>query len=349
MKQKLYFFTTILMILFMNAGIFAQKKIMYVGHVKLEPSDTFLVDTIAAMGYTVYFVTSTDFKDQSDENVYKLPTTYDTIDAVIFSETLGSSDVINYKTAGYPKPMVLLEGFAVTSTKLGWITDDDANFHQASGNEEKTEDCYSILIENSDHYITEEYYDGDEIVWLDGITYPGVTGFQLDENIPLAIVLAYSKAEALDDFPMLWAIPEGATIISDGSTLKRTVAWGVIMTQDDAIELAGFYSIIKRSLKWVLGEDVGFENVTALFGSVKLHPNPVKDMAKLTFNLSHPAVVSVNVYDMLGKRMSVVSETKVAVGPNEIGIDVSGFCNGVYFYELETGGEVCTGKFCVIK
>ena len=66
------------------------------------------------------------------------------------------------------------------------------------------------------------------------------------------------------------------------------------------------------------------------------YPNPFNPTTRLSFVLSHSSLVTLKVYDILGKEVAtLLSHRKYAIGSYEVPFDASKLSTGVYFYKLE--------------
>lgn len=78
------------------------------------------------------------------------------------------------------------------------------------------------------------------------------------------------------------------------------------------------------------------------------YPNPAVEATAIRYELAHPAQVRLDVYDVLGRR---VSETHIGwkqAGAHEASIQTP-FPSGVYFYRLAAGTATVTGRMMVLK
>ena len=84
------------------------------------------------------------------------------------------------------------------------------------------------------------------------------------------------------------------------------------------------------------------------------YPNPFNPMTKLRFNIPATVettrrVVSLRVYDVLGKEIAVLVNENLKPGIYEIEWDASNIPSGVYFYSLITNEFTQTKKMVVLK
>jgi hypothetical protein len=79
-------------------------------------------------------------------------------------------------------------------------------------------------------------------------------------------------------------------------------------------------------------------------------PNPFNPLTTIHFTLLAPAMVSLNVYDMLGREIAtlIYNERKEA-GNYRIEFDATTYASGIYFYKLTTGNFSAMKKMVVLK
>ena len=86
------------------------------------------------------------------------------------------------------------------------------------------------------------------------------------------------------------------------------------------------------------------QNVGCL--DIEVCPNPASGYAVLNFNLESSAHVNMAVFDISGRLVLEVPETRFNSGRNEIQIE--GLGSGIYFCRLLSGGFIATQRFVVI-
>jgi len=80
------------------------------------------------------------------------------------------------------------------------------------------------------------------------------------------------------------------------------------------------------------------------------YPNPFNPVTKLDFEISKTGFISIKVYDLLGKEISVLMNEKKNPGLYNLEFGNSGLPAGVYFYSLSFDGNVIdTKKMLLIK
>ena len=79
------------------------------------------------------------------------------------------------------------------------------------------------------------------------------------------------------------------------------------------------------------------------------YPNPFNPITKITFYLPRNANVKLIVYDMLGKEVKSIVNSKLSMGRHEYDFDGSNFASGVYYYKLISDEFVETKKMILLK
>jgi len=87
-------------------------------------------------------------------------------------------------------------------------------------------------------------------------------------------------------------------------------------------------------------------NETRLFQN---YPNPFNPITTINYHIAELSYVSLNVYDVLGNKITtLVNEDKLA-GSYEIEFDGSNLASGIYIYKLQAGSFVETMKMILLR
>ncbi|HPS64372.1 MAG TPA: T9SS type A sorting domain-containing protein, partial [Ignavibacteria bacterium] len=79
------------------------------------------------------------------------------------------------------------------------------------------------------------------------------------------------------------------------------------------------------------------------------YPNPFNPVTKINFVIQKPGLVTLKVYDMLGREVaSLINEFKQA-GYYSMDFNASGLSSGVYFYKLQANDFTDIKKMVLIK
>ena len=83
-------------------------------------------------------------------------------------------------------------------------------------------------------------------------------------------------------------------------------------------------------------------------------PNPLNPLGTLSFTTRRSDRVLVKVYDLSGRLVRTLWDGPLAAGDHELAVDGrdaqgAPIGSGVYFYRIDSSGEVETGRFTVLK
>jgi hypothetical protein len=84
--------------------------------------------------------------------------------------------------------------------------------------------------------------------------------------------------------------------------------------------------------------------------AVNSYPNPSDGDATIIFNLPAPQRISLDVYNLLGRRVdTLLDETSLAAGSYTIGVAASDWPSGLYVYRLRGETQQATGQLLLIR
>lgn len=327
--KKLYTLIISLAILLISNVALGQYNLLFVGD-QTNSGDAALISYLEFYDYSVTPTLAADFKAN-----FTTEEAYLEYDVLFISEIVGSGDVVVFKDAGYPIPCVTTEGYAARTNRWSFISDDETEFKQASS-DEYTEDIKTLIIDDSEHYITKKFEE-QEVLWTNNpIEAMGVTGNHMGYYVDGAIQLASYKDASMMDFPTLWAIPAFSTEINTGQLIySNIVVFGAIMAgieQDIAGGIPGptdaFYTIILRSLEWVTENEqveVRADDIASQI-DVKVYPNPASGVATVTFKGDADSVVLSN---LTGRKVA-----EYLTENNRVTFDTKKFSPGIYFITI---------------
>ncbi|NNE71935.1 MAG: T9SS type A sorting domain-containing protein [Rhodothermales bacterium] len=91
------------------------------------------------------------------------------------------------------------------------------------------------------------------------------------------------------------------------------------------------------------------EEVPSDFVLEQNYPNPFNPTTTIRFGLPQEADVELAVFDALGRLRVVVEDALLTSGWHTRQFDASALPSGAYFYRLQTGSQVLTRAFMVVK
>ena len=79
------------------------------------------------------------------------------------------------------------------------------------------------------------------------------------------------------------------------------------------------------------------------------YPNPFNPTTKLSFVISHSSLVTLRVFDVLGREVATLLNEELKPGTYQKTFDATGLASGVYYYRLEAGSFSQVRKMLVLK
>ncbi len=79
------------------------------------------------------------------------------------------------------------------------------------------------------------------------------------------------------------------------------------------------------------------------------YPNPFNPSTKLAFSIPETANVSLQIYDVLGRKVADLVNKSLKAGMHEVKFDATGFASGIYFYKLQANDFISTKKMLLLK
>jgi len=89
--------------------------------------------------------------------------------------------------------------------------------------------------------------------------------------------------------------------------------------------------------------------VAASLALFQNYPNPFNPSTTIKYNLPKSSVVSLAVFDILGREVSMLVNERRDAGVYEVRFDGSNLASGVYFYRLQAGNYVATKPLLLLK
>ena len=79
------------------------------------------------------------------------------------------------------------------------------------------------------------------------------------------------------------------------------------------------------------------------------YPNPFNPSTVINYQLPKDGVVTVKIYDVLGKEVKTLVDGYKTTGKYSVSFDASKFASGIYFYQLRAGSFISTKKMLLVK
>ena len=79
------------------------------------------------------------------------------------------------------------------------------------------------------------------------------------------------------------------------------------------------------------------------------YPNPFNPTTNIKFSLPKDELVSIKVYDILGKEVATIMNENKPAGNYEVNFNASALSSGVYFYRMNAGSFNSINRMVVLK
>ncbi|MBU1919353.1 T9SS type A sorting domain-containing protein, partial [bacterium] len=89
--------------------------------------------------------------------------------------------------------------------------------------------------------------------------------------------------------------------------------------------------------------------IPEVFTLYPAYPNPFNPTTTLSFDLTHPGMVKLNVFDVIGRLVTTLVDDNLTAGKHEVMFDGSEQASGIYFYRLQAGEQMQTQKMVLLK
>jgi hypothetical protein len=93
----------------------------------------------------------------------------------------------------------------------------------------------------------------------------------------------------------------------------------------------------------------GSNNIPEIYSLEQNYPNPFNPSTSIEFKIPENVIVSLKIYDVLGKEVVTLINEEKNAGTYEVNFNASALSSGVYFYKLEAGNFVQTRKMVLMK
>jgi photosystem II stability/assembly factor-like uncharacterized protein len=138
------------------------------------------------------------------------------------------------------------------------------------------------------------------------------------------------------------------TDVSDGLPSAFSVA--LFINDSDVFIGEGMGGIWRRPLSQIVtGIKEPWIQTPAAFWLAQNYPNPFNPTTVIKYQLPTNTLVSLEVYDILGRRVKTLVSEHQSAGAHSVSFNAGGLSTGVYFYRLTAGGFIGTKKLMVIK
>ena len=91
------------------------------------------------------------------------------------------------------------------------------------------------------------------------------------------------------------------------------------------------------------------DEIPVLFSLGQNYPNPFNPSTVIGYQLPVSSEVSIEVYNLLGRRVATLVNERKPAGHHNVTFDASGLSSGLYVYRIQAGEFVQTRKMMLVK
>ena len=136
---------------------------------------------------------------------------------------------------------------------------------------------------------------------------------------------------------------EGASNVSHNySFTDKNLPTGKYNYRLKQIDFNGLFKYYDLSNEVIIG-------VPQQFNLLQNFPNPFNPTTKINFDLPVASKISLEVFDISGKLVSILADGFTNAGYHSIELNASGLSSGIYFYRLTAGEFISTKRMMLIK
>ncbi len=174
---------------------------------------------------------------------------------------------------------------------------------------------------------------------------PRYAAVALGESIQFAAVGLDQRGDPFDFSPS-WSATGGSIDDSGLYTAGQDPGSYEVAVTDPASGVRGRAKVTVSSGVGLEDEPRPLPTTFRLYGH---YPNPFNPTTTIAYDLPQPSRVTLAAYDVLGRRVSVLSSGTKAAGAYVVTFDASTLPSGVYFYRLEADSFVETKRMVLVK
>ncbi len=173
-------------------------------------------------------------------------------------------------------------------------------------------------------------------ILLDAGSYVSVTNKNMQVFGPTPAMIIDARAVRIVDFPT-WKDPGKANPRQNVALIGAMIH---VLRETEVFDLSYLSEVRIDKMK----NDIPNE-----FSLSQNYPNPFNPTTNFMFSLPQRGVVTVRIFDILGKEILTLLNQEKAAGKYRMTFDGSQFASGVYLYRLQTGSTINTKRMVLLK
>ena len=184
-------------------------------------------------------------------------------------------------------------------------------------------------------------------------TFSGMSNSNPGQGCSLIQVVNGGFAVAGSNFWLFRTNAEGDSLWSRTYADRRHggICESMIQTVDGGFALAGGtpFRLVKTGPDPVSAPSESFISHPSSFILYPAYPNPFNSTTTIEYALSFPAEVSLNIYNLSGRRVETLFNGRQQAGVHSVTFNAGNLPSGLYFVRLEDSGQAFTKKVMLIR
>ena len=185
--------------------------------------------------------------------------------------------------------------------------------------------------------------------WNEGINFIKdvlfVSNYSKNDSILLNDTIAAYNTPKTSQYSITF--PIDTTLLQNGYSFNyRVIAKDKGIIQETSISPdSGYYHCLWDFTSGIGDETTGVNN----YSLKQNYPNPFNPSTRIQYAISSRQLVTLKVYDVLGKEIATLVNEEKSAGSYEIEFNASHLASGIYYYQLRAGDYVETKKMILLK
>jgi len=193
-------------------------------------------------------------------------------------------------------------------------------------------------------FVTDQYDSLGSWVFMDIASAPSDSGGDRVDVWQLKPTIGWMSIEPSEG--VINATEEQALVLTlDASDLNPVIFEGLLVFTHNA---ASAHDTVWVTMNLPVFED-NRQPLPTDFAITSVYPNPFNSMTRITYNLPHPSPVSLQLFDLTGRRVKTLFEDYQHPGIHTTILTANDLPSGLYFIRLNANDEVFTQKIMLIR
>jgi hypothetical protein len=184
--------------------------------------------------------------------------------------------------------------------------------------------------------------------------FPDVKNFIGEMNFGLSgsgelIRLLDEEGQGIDSLTYDDQAPWPRQADGQGATLELTDPFSDNALGENWKVSVGYGSPGRKNSVLAALDEMTNETIPDKFQLLQNYPNPFNPTTMIRYQLITPCLVTLKVFDMLGREVATLVNEVSNSGDYEIGFNASGLATGIYFYQLHAGENIDIKKMILLR